>query len=339
MRKIAAFVVAFALAACMTGVVRAAESFTSYGVNFVAFPIGVRNVGMGGVGTADASNVSTGYFNPAGLAFVDATTLSGSHEDLITDFNLSGFALSTPVPLRADSSGSWNFTGGLSYTKLSVEMIERTIFFPEGTGNTIELTDWLLGGTAAASWTHGVVSLAAGTTAKYIDVGSASLWSFDVGALAAFPFEADGARVRPRLGYSALNLDTGYTSGNAQYVTTEQRAGVGFDLEAPDVAVWGRAVPSVDFSFDYDRIDRENAPDERYAAGFEISVLDLMHFRYGTSDNDFTAYGMGLGWDYGSVLFRVDYAHTKPRDEDAWEFTPGLDPERDAFGALVGVRW
>jgi hypothetical protein len=69
--------------------------------------------------------------------------------------------------------------------------------------------------------------------------------------------------------------------------------------------------------------------------GFEVSFINLLHFRYGVADSDFTMYGIGFGWDYGPVLFRLDYAHQEPEDE----FLELLDYNRDTFGGLIGVRW
>jgi hypothetical protein len=77
-------------------------------------------------------------------------------------------------------------------------------------------------------------------------------------------------------------------------------------------------------------IDRETGPDPNYTAGFEVSFLGLIHARYGVLDNDYTMYGAGVGWDFGNVLFRLDFAHT--RQEDA--FPPGVHQPRSRHG-----RW
>jgi hypothetical protein len=341
-RKVALVSVAIGLCACVAPAARATEPFARvrYGVSFVSFPVGVRNIGMGATGTSDASPLSTGYFNPASLAFCDATTIHGSHEDLITDVNMSDFLVTTPVPFRPDSSSAWRFGGAITYSRLALDIEDRTIFLPGGTVNSYHVADWLLSGTGGVSWSRGVVSLAAGGTAKFIEVApnDATLWSFDAGLLAAFPIHFEEGMVRPRLGYAILNLDTGGNEGSDEYyVPTEKRAGFGFDLETPLVSLMDRAVPSVRVSLDYDRIDRENNDNLKFSSGFELCFLNAVSFRYGVVDERYTAQGVGLGWDFGRVLFRLDYAHTKPRDER--NFAMDLDPDRDALGALVGVRW
>lgn len=351
MRNVAATVVAIGWMVCAFGAhsAWAADPFASghvYGATFVGFPRGVRNIGMGATGTADVNGLSTGYFNPASVAFANATTLLGSYEDMYLDFSLSDVLISSPIPFHADSTASaWHFAGSLGYTLLNLPtQTERTIFLPEGTGRTFDADDWMLSGLAAASWTHGVMTFAAGGTAKMIQLAPNDLtvWSFDVGVLAAFPLEiSEGGRFRPRLGYAALNLDSGtsYDTRTVE-VQTENRGGFGFDLETPLVGVFDRSVPAARLSFDYDLIDRQGDSMTKYGVGFELAFANLAHFRYGLIDDNYTTYGAGVGWDYGRVLFRMDYAHTEPEDNyrvlsAGYDF----DRDRDTFGGLIGVRW
>jgi hypothetical protein len=345
-RKIAAYAVVIALAVCVfdaqTAFAQFARPRRSYGATYVGFPRGVRNIGMGATGAADASNLSTGYFNPASVAFANATSLVSSYEDLYRDFGLSEFAVSSSIPFHSDSrGGGWRFAGSLGYTRFWLPtQHERTVFLPEGTGKTWDDDDWMLSGLAAALWSRGVLSLAAGGTTKLIQLAPTgfTMWSFDVGIVAAFPLELGGGLIRPRFGYSALNLDSGASyDGSEMLVQTEQRGGFGFDMETPPTLAWGKSVPAVSFALDYDLIDREGRSSEDFASGFEVSVIDLMHIRYGTIANSYTTYGLGVGWDYGHVLFRMDYAHTAPRDASRWAFID--DSDRDTVGALVGVRW
>ena len=58
-----------------------------------------------------------------------------------------------------------------------------------------------------------------------------------------------------------------------------------------------------------------------------------MHLRYGSIASNDTTYGVGLGWDWGHVLFRADYAHHGP-DGFLSEML-----KRDTAGVVVGVRW
>jgi hypothetical protein len=253
--------------------------------------------------------------------------------------------MSTPIPFRADSTArAWHFAGSFGYTVLDIPaQTERTIFLPEGTGRTIDENDWMLSALGAASWTHGVMSFAAGGTAKMIQLApnDLTMWSFDVGVLAAFPLEiSEGGRFRPRLGYAALNLDTGtsYDTRTVE-VQTENRGGFGFDLETPPANVFGQSVTSARFSFDYDLIDRQGDSVTKYGVGFELSIVNMVHVRYGLIDDNYVTYGAGIGWDYGRALFRMDYAHVEPQEDNFPTGLSNVDFDRDTFGALVGVRW
>lgn len=342
MRKIAALMVAFALVACVTDVARATEPFAkvgTYAMGWLGQPRGVRNVGMGGTGTADVSALATGYFNPAAMVFSDATRLAGSYEDWnVGDLNLSEGVVSSPIPFHSDSTASaWRFAGSFGYARLGMEpQVERTIFLPEGTGKTFDASDWGISALASSSWTHGVTTLAAGATGKYLDSKLANddmtAWALDLGAIAAFSLGLGGCAVTPRLGYALRNLDTGVDyDGRHSDIANEQRIGMGVDLGMPVVSTWGRLVPVASLSMDFDYVDIENRSGEDMAAGFELSAIGLLHIRYGTTAYNSDTFGVGLGWDYGPVLLNVDWART---DDNGF-----LNSDRDAFGAMVGVRW
>jgi hypothetical protein len=332
------------MAACVTDVARAAEPFAkvgTYGMQWLQMPRGVRSIGMGETGTADASGTGTGYFNPASVAFSDAISVTGSYQDWHTGgLNLSEAVVSSPIPFRSDSTSSaWHFAASFGYARLGMDpQTERTIFLPDGTGRTFDASDWGLMALGAASWTSGVATLAAGANGKYLHSNLASDditgWALDLGLLAAFPFDlGEGGVFRPRLGYAVLNLDDGISyDGRDSDIENRQRGGFGFDMALPTISAWGRPVHAASLSLDYDLIDREIGSGRTYAAGFEMSVAEFMHFRYGTVDDDYRTVGLGLSWDYGQVLFRVDYAR---QNVENWLFPD----DRDTFGALVGVRW
>ena len=341
MKRVAAVVVALGTVACMTDVVHATEPFAkvgTYAMQWLTFPRGVRNIGMGATGTADVSAFATGYFHPAGMVFPDATRLTGSYESWPVDLNVSEIVISSPIPLHSDSTASaWRFAGSFGYARMGMEpQTQRTIFLPEGTGRTFDASDWGISALAASSWTRGVTTLAAGATGRYLDSnvadGDMTTWALDLGALAAFSLDLGGCAVRPRLGYALRNLDTGVEyDGRHSDVSNEQRIGMGVDLEMPLVSTWGRMVPVASMSMDFDFVDIESRSGEDIAAGFELSAIGLVHVRYGTTVNNAETFGLGLGWDYGQVLFNLDWARTND--------SGFLDIDRDAFGALIGVRW
>jgi hypothetical protein len=328
------------MAVCVANAAHAAEPFAkvgTYAMQWLGIPRGVRSIGMGVTGTADASGLGTGIYNPASMAFVDATYLEGSYQDLGLDIELSDVVLSSPIPFRSDSTaGAWKFGASVGYGRLWMEpQQERTIFLPDGTGRTFDASDWGITALGAASWTSGIANVAAGATGKYLKsnlgAGSATAWALDLGVLTAFPMSLGSGVVRPRVGYALTNLDTGvsYDDRNSE-IANERRGAFGLDLLGPPVPVWGRQVPGMSLSVDYDHVDHEYQ-DDRYSAGLEASFVGLMHLRYGTYNGDYDTYGIGLSWDYGNVLLRIDYAHE--------EIDDGIIDDRDTFGALVGMRW
>lgn len=336
---------AICVAVCVAPAAHATEPFANvktYAASWLSLPRGIRNIGMGATGTSDVSGLSTGYFNPAGVAWSSATTLIGSYEDYSASINLSEILIASPVPFHSDSTASpWHFGGSFGYARLGMApQTERTVFLPEGTGKTFDASDWMLGATGATSWTHGAVSLGAGGAARFLRSNLAENhvngWTFDLGAIAAFPIVGEGGLLRPRAGYALLNLDNGISyDGRTAYIPTEQRVGFGLDMETVRVMIAKQSVPAAAVSIDYDSIDRDGSAAPDNSAGFELTVLNVAHFRYGKIDDNYATMGFGVGWDDGHHLLRVDYAHVNPGG--GIEFDSRTD--RNTFGLLVGVRW
>jgi len=286
--------------------------------------------------------MATGYFNPASIAWADAVTVTASREDWPADMSLYDARVSSGFPFHSDSTSSaWRLGGSLGYALLDMAtQTERTIFLPEGTGRTYDPDDWALTASGAAAWEHGVFSVGAGGTAKYVEMNFAtatpSVWAFDCGVVFASGFEVGGGMLRPRAGAAVLNIDTGWSyDGRDGRVANESRAGLGLDVEAPTVIVAGKPVPVMAFALDYDWIDSEGYSNIDFGAGAEVSFVGIIHARIGAMGDNYSTYGVGAGWDFGSWLFRLDYAHASPED---WVLDY-LDLDRDSFGALLAARW
>ncbi len=329
------------------GEVAGAEPFSqvgTYAFQFVGIPRGVRNLGMGSTGTASLYEHSTGFFNPASLAWTDAWTLQSSYQKWPADLSLVDFRISGAYPRTSSGSTTWRFGGSLGYTGLWMEpQVVRTIFLPEGTGETFVVDDHMLSATAAAAWERGVISVGAGGTAKYIRsefaADDVSTWAFDGGAIIAVPIGLRGAVLRPRAGVAKLNLDTGADyDGSFASIENETRTAVGIDFATPLVSVgngaWKREVPAIQFCFDYDWANRDSATD-RNSYGVAASFLGFFEARAGQvtfeGANQRAQFGAGLGWDFRHWLFQIDYANV--------EESSFFDVDRDCFGLLVGARW
>ena len=318
----------------------------------MSYSRGVRNIGMGATGTADIKGFPTGFFNPASFAWADAITLGGSYQEWILDIKLTDTRISGGGQLRPHQSGSgWRLGGSIGYSNMSMEpKVERVIFLPEGTGRTFNLDDYYISGSGAIAWEREHLSVGVGGTAKYLNEirgdGDISAWAFDVGVIAAIPLSWNDYQFQPRSGVAVTNLSEGisYSDDLEGEIIGEQRWALGFDVASPPLAVgsgmWRRDVSVLSFSVNYDNIHRSNAGSDgtRWAVGWEVSLLELIQARYGVNNNTFSSdekantLGFGLGWDFGRLLFQVDYAHisanvgiSEPLDEHV-------------FGVLVGGR-
>lgn len=332
---------------CLFDEAAGTEGFSNvgtYGFQFAGMPRGVRNLGMGSTGTASMYEHSTGYFNPASLAWADAWTLQSSYEEWPADLGLADFRVSGAYPPTSSESNAWRFGGSLGYSGLWLEpQVVRTIFLPEGTGETFDADDHMLSATAAAAGEARLISLGVGGTAKYIRselaADDVSTWAFDVGAIVAVPIAWSGALLRPRAGFATLNLDTGAEyDGRSASIDNETRTAIGVDVASPLVSVgsgaWKRDVPALMFSFDYDWANHDTGMD-RESYGVAAAFFGALEARVGTvtfdDGRDQAQVGAGLGWDFGHWLFQIDYAHL---DDSSF-----FNLDRDCFGLLVGARW
>jgi hypothetical protein len=328
--------------------------------NATTFPRGVRNIGMGGAGAADISGFSSGYFNPASFAWSDAITLGASSNDFMKYQNYFDTRLSAGYPLAGTIRGvELRLGGSLAYSTESWDLGQsRTIYIPEGTytGDT-DNPEYCVSGSLAARAKRGIWELALGGTAKYLEVKSIeryTTWPFDLGVIAAADIErANGFRLRPRIGASVRNLgkDIEMALNDTSYPGIEQpgehRYGVGIDVFTPPVDAvtrsLRRAVSVMGVSIDYDIVKGDGSNDaDGWAFGAEVSLFEILRLRAGRSDDvflgtDCTTYGIGLGWDFGRVLFQIDYARMDPSCDACGLL--GIRPEEDAFGLVVGGRF
>lgn len=326
----------------------ATEPFAKVGTTSILavldFPVGVRNMGMGGTGVADMSQPANGYFNPASLAWTDATYVSYGHEDLMFDIEMNDARLVSGYRWGDDASkNAWRLGGALGYTAMNMDpVVVRTIFLPEGTGESYEPDDYYVTTALAGAWERSGASIAAGVAAKYVRIEFASdegtAWAFDYGFVAAKSFIAGGSMLRPRAGFSMTNIgeELEYADRFSD-IAGETRMGLGFDFASPPKRTWGRDVAAVSGAFDADHVDRDLG-DSYWAFGWEVAALQFIQMRAGYQwfdvDNDnVVTLGAGIGWDFGRVIIRADYTHVS----EPSSFRVDLD--RDLFGATVGARF
>ena len=145
--------------------------------SFLEIGVGARSNAMGGAFVAVSDDANALYWNPAGIARLERSTVTFVHSEWLadTDFDFAGIV----IPL-----GTFG-TLGASITALNMgEMDVRTVFEPEGTGEKFSAGDVALGLTYARNLTD---RFSFGLNTKYIrqDIWhmTASSIAIDVGTL------------------------------------------------------------------------------------------------------------------------------------------------------------
>jgi hypothetical protein len=151
--------------------VRAAE--------FLTIPVGARGIAMGNSYTAVADDISSIWWNPAGLGFLQQREVMVTVVDYTMDLTYSFAAAASPV-------GDGNLVLGAFFGYMNVPELEiTTITQPEGTGNFYRAYDFQMGGSMAYNFSDRFIG---GINLKYVhqDVMnnlSADAFAIDAGAM------------------------------------------------------------------------------------------------------------------------------------------------------------
>lgn len=164
--------------------------------NFLKIEVGARGSALGGAFVSMSNDLTSLYWNPAGLAFVQGLEAQFEHLSLYADINHEFAALAFPLP-----SG---IMVGLSAIYLSSGDIEITTESEwEGTGNYYDVKNMSLGLTIARRMTD---RLNAGFTVKYL---RESIWRNSASAVATdFGFVLRTGIKGFNLGMSLTNVGT-----------------------------------------------------------------------------------------------------------------------------------
>ncbi|MEA2062282.1 MAG: PorV/PorQ family protein [Gemmatimonadota bacterium] len=151
--------------------VRAAE--------FLTIPVGARGIGMGSAYTAVANDISSIWWNPAGLGFIENREVMLNVVDYTMDLTYSYAAFAMPL-----GDGNVVVGGFLGYLDIP-DMEITTITSPDGTGSLFTAYDFQMGGSVAYNLSDRFV---AGINLKYVhqdvynNIGG-SAFAVDAGAI------------------------------------------------------------------------------------------------------------------------------------------------------------
>lgn len=289
---------------------------------FLKIPIGARAVGMGGAYVALVKDVSSFYWNPAGLTKVGTTGAANfSHTQWLADTQLN-FA---GAVVRAGNLG----VIGLSFTSLSMpEMSVRTEFEPEGTGEYFSAMDMALGLSYARTITD---RFSFGVSMKYIREqiwhSSASAMAFDLGILFRTDFDwlvlgMSVANFGPKMQYAGKDAFVNYDFDPNQWGDNENifanlqtdrwdlplmfRFGLAFEILNQEMNQLTAAIDAL----------HPNDNTESVSLGFEYGFMNRVFLRTGYQSlfekktEKGVTFGLGLVYYLApGIPFRLDYAY------------------------------
>jgi long-subunit fatty acid transport protein len=145
--------------------------------SFLNIDVGARALGMGGSFVSVADDISSMYWNPAGVARLSGPQALFTHSRWIADVNFNYAAFALPM-------GNFG-TLGANATFLTMDEMERTtVYEPDGTGEMFDAGSYAFGLSYARNLTD---RFSIGFNFKYINEkiyhSSASGAAFDVGTL------------------------------------------------------------------------------------------------------------------------------------------------------------
>ena len=286
---------------------------------FLKLEVGPRATAMGGAYVAGVEDMTSLYWNPAGLAKVKQQSFYGTYTSLYAGIQHGYVAFGMPIG-RSDHVGAH-----ITYLN-SGQMEVTSLEFPEGTGEYFSVSDIAIGLSYARTLTD---RLSVGGTVKLVNETiwreTASAFGFDIGS------QFDTGIKGIKLGMSITNFSTKFKfdgpdlnidvdtdpnyNGNPDTearLNTEEwslplvfRLGIMVDLMGPNSELLKN--PDQRVSFAFDPLDHYL----RFNTGVEYAYRELLAFRAGYHLNyDETSYsvGVGLKLDVNSMPLNIDYA-------------------------------
>ncbi len=314
--------IASLLLACIVFLVSAeAASPAKYAGEFLAIGVGGRALGLGGAYAALANDVTSGYWNPAGLARMNYPQVSLMHDERFAGLiNYDYGAVAMPVGVNASL--------GFGVIRLGVDNIPNTQSAGvDANGNPLppgELENFLYGGTIdqskvtyfnAADWAF-YVSYAKRANEHFYYGANVKLIRRDLGVASATGLGFDlGAQYLPNdklsFGVNLQDITTtlvAWTTGTNELITPTLKLGSAYYIEA----FGGRFAPAADVDLRFEnRQFASNAHIGRisadFHAGLEYDVQGIVALRTGYSDIG----SLNLGTGIHLPKFDIDYSFVK----------------------------
>ena len=304
-----------------------AQDFTKAGssaAQFLKIPVGARAASVGNAFASISNDVSSMYWNPAGLSQVKRFSLDFTHTQWIADMNHNFFGLA--LPLDGVSSV------GVSVIQLSTGDIENTtILQPHGTGVYFDAADLAV----SVSFARQIIEqVSVGITGKYINQRiwntSAETFAVDFGVMLrtgykdinmGFSFQNFGPELTMRGSDLTKTVDLDPESAinpavESNLVTqpfslpTSYRASISMGVISNTGLI---QLDNSSLLIAADAVHLNDNP-EHYSVGMEYGFMETFYLRGGyvfNTDEEGLTLGSGINFDFGSTNITFDYAYVE----------------------------
>lgn len=264
----------------------ASDKAGTSGLSFLKFGRGAKAVGMGEAFTAQSGEVTSAWWNPAGLSGIKGIQVSFTHNQWFQDITVEHFT-------SALSFGK--NTLGLSFTMNKIPDIQK-----RGEVSTPEPIALFDAHDVAFSLSFARIikeEIGLGLSAKWlyekIDINSASGWGFDLGGI-YLPFE------RLKFGLAILNLGQKIKFEKEKFsLPTLYKVGVTYLVEKKNL--------NSDFVFGFDLV-KPTDDEVKVHLGGEVSLYQTLKIRLGYQTGyDEKDFSFGLGTKFRK--YSIDYAY------------------------------
>ena len=265
------------------------------GFGFLKISPSARAAGMGDAFTAIADDVTTIFYNPAGLTNLNGSVFNFNHTDWIVNSSIISGAIATPL--------GRNGALGLSIVKFDTEDFEETtVADPEGTGRMINAGDLALAIAYAIQLTD---NLSFGFKGQYLEE--------NIDADKATAVTADFSTYY-KTGFRDLTLAMIMKNfgPEAKFLSDKFKLPLYFNINTAMSLIGSKGSPfqwlvSVESAFATDYRDRYHLGTEMWIANM-IAIRGGYKFYYDTEDWTLGA-GLKLGLGSREVIVDVSYSN------------------------------
>ncbi|MFQ6032293.1 MAG: PorV/PorQ family protein [Candidatus Zixiibacteriota bacterium] len=258
------------------------------GLSFLKFGMGAKAVGMGEAFVAQSGEVTSAWWNPAGLAGIEGVEASFTHNQWFQDITTEYFASAINFKCQTNVLG-------LSVALNKIPSIQKRGEVPSSEPIALfDAHDVVFG----LSYATGIIEkVNLGITAKWlyekIDIHSASGWGLDLGGIYS-PLE------NLQFGLSVLNLGQKMKFEKEKFsLPTLYKVGVVYFLEKKNL--------NSDFVFGLDLV-KPRDDEVKIHLGGEVSLYQTLKTRLGYQGGyDEKDFSFGLGTSFGK--YSIDYGY------------------------------